>query len=276
MDHNDDDPHPPPVDTSEFFLPGAGLSALLIHGLTGTPYEMRYLGERLSAAGIRVQGVKLAGHAGAPEELAAVTHAGWYESVVEGFERLRAHGEPNVVIGLSMGALLALRLAIDQPEAVAGVAMLAPAFYLGRWSRLILRALRPAARFSDRIFFHRPGGSDIHDAAARRIHPGNRLMPLGAALNLIQLSDYVRPRLPAIEHPALLIHSRQDHVCPFGKNVGFAMNRLGSQQKRLVALDESFHVITVDSERDRVARAVIEFAEPFRQTDTPRFAGNDG
>src|SRR5256712_6165995 len=126
--NSDDDPHPRPVDTNEFFLPGSGLSALLIHGLTGTPYEMRYLGEQLAAAGIRVHAVRLAGHAGAPEELGAATHTHWYESVVDGFERLRAYGDPNVVIGLSLGAVLAARLAVDQREAVAGVVMLSPAF----------------------------------------------------------------------------------------------------------------------------------------------------
>ena len=75
MKSDSDEPpsrHAAGVDTNEFFLPGAGVSALLIHGLTGTPYEMRYLGEQLAARGVRVRGVKLAGHAGTPEALGAV------------------------------------------------------------------------------------------------------------------------------------------------------------------------------------------------------------
>src|SRR5437867_4359121 len=99
------------VDTSEFFFPGDSISALLIHGLTGTPYEMRFLGERFAAAGIRVCGVKLAGHAGAPEELAATNYNQWYESVLGAFERLQRFGDPIVVAGQSMGAMLAARLA---------------------------------------------------------------------------------------------------------------------------------------------------------------------
>ena len=264
MDSADDDPHPPQPDTKEFFFPGEGLSVLLIHGLTGTPYEMRYLGQQLAGAGMRVLGVRLAGHAGAPEELAAVTHANWYESVVDGFERLRGYGDPNVVVGLSMGALLAVRLALDQPEAVAGVAMLSPAFFLPTSTRLALRSLRPTARFADQLFVHRPGGSDIHDAAARDIHPGSRLVPLSAAMHLIELSDYLRPRLASLEQPALLIHGRQDHVCPFAKNVEFVRSHLGGKLRRFVVLEESFHVITVDSERDRVAREVADFARSLQ------------
>src|SRR5271157_3557927 len=117
------------VDTHEFFLPGAGVSALLIHGLTGTPYEMRYLGERLAARGVRVRGVRLAGHAGTPEELGSAGYDNWYESVVSGLEELRQFGEPNVVVGLSAGAVLAARLAADQGESVAGLSMLEQGFF---------------------------------------------------------------------------------------------------------------------------------------------------
>src|SRR5258708_35089274 len=102
--------HSAGVDTSEFFLPGAvatgaGISALLIHGLTGTPYEMRYLGERLAARGVRVRGVKLAGHARLPQELGAVGYDNWYENGVNGLQELRPYGEPSRVGGTSMGAV---------------------------------------------------------------------------------------------------------------------------------------------------------------------------
>jgi carboxylesterase len=277
MNKSDDDSGPLPLDTNEFFLPGSGgLSALLIHGLTGTPYEMRPLGERLVAAGVRVQAIRLAGHGGGPEELGEATHANWYESVVEGFERLRAYDEPNVVIGLSMGAVLAARLAIDQREAVSAVVMLSPAFYLPFWARAALRALRPAINIADRIYIHQRNGSDIHDAAARRVHPATRLMPLRAALNLIELSDQVRANLSELVQPTLLVHSRHDHTCPFEKNTDFLMKHLGSAEKRLVALDESFHVITVDSERERVAQETLDFILPFRRVEPARAMAGTG
>jgi carboxylesterase len=270
MSSSDDDPSPPPsVDTSAFFFPGSGLSALLIHGLSGTPYEMRYLGERLAAAGIRVNAVRLAGHAGTPEQLGAVSHLNWYESAVAGLEELRAYDDPVVVIGLSLGAVLAARLAIDQREAVAGLVMLAPAFYLPFWIRATLRAMAPARVFADRIYFSKPAGSDIHDAAARRVHPGTRLMPLRAALNLVELSANVRARLDEVVQPALIIHSRRDHTCPYDANVEPVLGRLGSSEKRAVTLEESFHVITVDSEKDRVADETLAFVNNFRRADAP-------
>jgi carboxylesterase len=276
MNKSDDDSGPLPIDTNEFFLPGSGLSALLIHGLTGTPYEMRLLGERLRAAGVRVQGIRLAGHGRGPEELGEVTHANWYESVVEGFERLRLYDEPNVVIGLSMGAVLAARLAIDQREAVSAVVMLSPAFYLPFWTRAALRVLRPAINIANRIYIHQQNGSDIHDAAARQVHPATRLMPLQAAFNLIELSDQVRANLPELVQPSLVIHSRRDHTCPFERNTDFLMKNLGSAEKRLVALDESFHVITVDSERERVVQETLDFIKPFRRVEPAQAMARTG
>lgn len=261
------------VDTRAFLLPGSGLSALLIHGLTGTPYEMRYLGERLAGAGLRVYGVKLAGHAGAPEELGTTTHHNWYESVVEGFERLRGYGDPIAVIGQSAGAVLAARLACDQREEVAGLVLLAPAFFLDRRSRLALKLLKVLGPLASRIYL-RSSGPDLHDAAARHIHPSARLMPLSAPISLYELSAAVRPRLDKIIQPTLIIHSRRDHTCPL-VNVDFLLEHLGAARKRAIILEESFHVISVDSEKERVAEETIGFLQPFR-TQSRRAPGWQG
>jgi carboxylesterase len=258
-----DEPPPRIVDTSEFFFDGSGLSALLVHGLTGTPYEMRYLGEKMAAAGIRVSGVRLAGHASAPEDLGRATQENWYESVVQRFEQLRGYGDPNIVVGLSAGAVLATRLAADQPEAVAGLVALAPAFFLPRGITFALKVIGLLGPLTRRLYLHNDEGSDIHDQSARLIHPTCKLMPLSAPLELLRLSALVRPRLERVHQPALLMHSRRDHTCPCDKNVEFVMEHLGSPQKRAVILDESFHVITVDSDKDRVAAEVIDFAAQF-------------
>jgi len=253
-----------PVDTSEFFFDGAGLSALLIHGLTGTPYEMRYLGERLAANGIRVRGVRLAGHASAPEDLGQTTQENWYESVVRGFEELHAYGDPNIVIGLSCGAVLAARLAEDQPEAVAGLVMLAPAFFLPRSQTMALKAISRFEAMTKTIYLHNQRSSDIHDQSAVLVHPTCRLMPLSAPIELLRLSAIVRAHLQRIRQPTLIMHSINDHTCPAKKNVDYLMQHLGSAQKRAVMLEESYHVITVDSDKERIATEVLGFAEQFR------------
>jgi carboxylesterase len=276
MNSQDEEPPSPDfsdVDKSEFFFPGAGASALLIHGLNGTPYEMRWLGEQLAAAGIRVRGVKLKGHAGAPEELGDSNYDNWYESVVQGFEELRSYGDPNVVIGLSMGAVLAARLAIDQREAVGGIAMLAPAFFIPRLTTLALRAVQRVGGLAKNLYVRNESGSDIHDSAARRIHPAAKLLPLSAPINLLDLSKMVRRRLERITQPALVIYSRQDHICPIVRNQPFVTRHLGSAERRDVVLEESYHVNTVDTEKHLVAAEVGAFVEQFRINPRQRAIG---
>src|ERR1019366_7219228 len=181
------------------------------------------------------------GHAAPPEELGAAGYDNGYESVGNGLEELRQYGEPNVVVGLSAGAVLAARLAADQSEAVAGLAMLAPAFFLPTSTTIMLRGVRGIlGSFVDRIYLLNPGGSDIHDAIARSIHPSCRLVPLSAPMKLLDLSAVVKPMLAHIAQPAL---------------------------------EESYHVITVDSEKERVAGEVIEFVERFRAAPQKRAAG---
>jgi carboxylesterase len=238
--------------TEAFFLPGSRLSILLVHGFGGTPYEMRYLGERLNRSGARVLGVRLAGHARTPEDLAATAHYNWYESVVDGLEQLRAYDDPIVVAGHSMGAVLGSRLAIDRREAINGLVLMAPAFFLSFNRRAVLRLIEPFIQFAENTYMH------------RSIHPRHKLMQLRAIVNLHQLARLVRMRLGEIVQPTLLIHSRRDHVCPFYKNVAFVMSHLGSADKRTVTLEESSHVITMDSEKDRVADEVEAFAVQFR------------
>jgi carboxylesterase len=270
---SDNEPPPSPslvnfIDTREFFLPGSGVSALLVHGLTGTPYEMRYLGERLSAAGIRVFAVRLAGHAGTPEELGATTHHHWYESVVDGCERLRAYGDPIVVVGLSAGGVLAARLALDQGEVVSAAVLLAPAFFLPNWQRVMLGIIKNFGSWPGMIYLRNTAGADIHDATARAVHPSSKLMPLSAPLSLCELSAMVRPRLARMVQPTMHIHSRRDHTCPYRKNVDFLKANLGSVSKRLITLEDSYHVITVDTEKQRVADEVIGFIRELSGTES--------
>jgi len=270
------DPHPPSlsqVETGDFFFAGQGVSVLLIHGLTGTPYEMRYLGERLAARGLRVRGIKVAGHAGEPWELGLTSYDNWYESAVRGFEELRAYGDPIVVVGLSMGALLAARLAADQRDSVAGLVMLSPSFFLPTSTMIAVKIAALLGSLAEKVYLYNPAGSDIHDAAAREIHPSARLMPLMAPIRLLELSAIVKPRLAQITQPALVIHAIHDHTCPIRKNVDFVMKHLGSTEKRAIELEDSYHVITVDSEKDRVANEVIEFVLRFRVAPQKRATG---
>jgi carboxylesterase len=97
-------------------------------------------------------------------------------------------------------------------------------------------------------------------------------MPLSSPLNLLDLSAMVRPMLPRVTQPALVIHARRDHTCPMRKNLNYVLKHLGSVEKRAIELDASYHVITVDTEKELVASEVAEFVERFRVAPKKRAA----
>src|SRR5262249_24567415 len=127
------------MNTEPFLLPGGPTGCLLIHVFTATPQEMRFLGARLHDRGCTVSGIRLAGHGTAVEDLARCTWRDWYASAREGLDQLQRRTTRIVVIGQSLGALLALELTADCPAMVEGVALLAPALVLSnpwlRWTK---------------------------------------------------------------------------------------------------------------------------------------------
>ena len=107
---------------------------LLIHGLTGTPTEMRLVARGLHKAGFTVYGMQLAGHCGDVNDLLKTTWQDWYKSVEVAADKLGKSVDHMFVAGLSMGAVLALRLATEQPERVAGVGVYGPTFKYDGWT----------------------------------------------------------------------------------------------------------------------------------------------
>src|SRR5690349_18829933 len=122
------------IKPSEFHLRGGRSGVLLIHGLTGTPTEMRFVGNGLNRAGFSVLGMQLAGHSGDENDLLATGWRDWYASVVEAATRLRAQVDHLFVAGLSMGAVLALKLAIDRPNDVDGLGLYGTTFFHDGWA----------------------------------------------------------------------------------------------------------------------------------------------
>ena len=114
-------------------LTGGRLGFLLIHGLGGTPLEMRYVAQGLAKAGHTVHVPQLAGHCGSSDDLRATSWGDWYGTVEQEHDRLRARCDTIVVGGLSMGAILAIHHAAMQPNTVSALALYAPTLWLDGW-----------------------------------------------------------------------------------------------------------------------------------------------
>lgn len=258
------------------FLPGSGvgrqrLGILLIHGLGGTPVEMKTLGRRLQESGATVLCCQLAGHCGTAEDLKSTGWRDWYASVEAGLSRLEAVCDTVVVGGLSMGALLAARLAWGQPQRVGGLVMLAPTLRYDGWAipwYSFLLKLLINTPIGQRYAFveHEPYGvkdARIRALVVRAMNSGDSTgagllsTPSQAIQEMWRLTADLKPRLPEIRQPTLLIHAREDDTASLS-NAFYLQRRLGGRVDALV-LEDSYHLITVDRQRDLVARRVAAF-----------------
>ena len=242
----------PKVDTAPFDLPGSSrVAALCLHGLTGTPYEVRPLGEALSQAGIRAVGPALPGHNETPQSLARVRYQQWLESARVQLMGLRDRHDVVFVVGLSMGGLLSLALASEE-RVDAAVTVGTP-----------LRLSQPLATFMPLLKFLVPfprkrGGSDICDPAARSRHPSYEIMPLAAVRQLLHLQRLVRGTLGRVTAPLLVAHGAHDATADPADSKEI-LDQAGSREREHLILEDSAHVVPVDRDGPRLAAASVEF-----------------
>lgn len=242
---------------SPFFYRGGSDGFLLVHGFTGSPWEMRFLGKRLHQRGYTVLAPRLKGHGTSPEQMITTRWRDWQKSVVEGWERLGRVCERRVVVGLSMGGVLALHLAAHYP--VDAVISLSAPF---RLQDPKLKLLPLAKRFPVNLLYRyeRELGRDIKDPAARRSMVCYSKTPVPCVVSLMELMTHVWDDLEEVRAPLLVLHAKQDHTVPF-ENSSLIYEKVGSLVKRLVPLERSYHVVTVDVEKERVAQLIVEFVE---------------
>jgi len=250
----------PPVEA--FALAGSrSLGCLLIHGFTATPDEMRPLGEALAARGFPVVGVRLAGHGTDVADLARTRWADWFASVEDGCDRLRRDVPRVAAVGMSLGALLGLHLAATRPADVDALVLCGTPLRLGdarvRWLPALARVPWLARRWAT---IPKAGGPDIADPAVRAASRSYAAMPLAALLELLRLQAVVRAEIGRVTQPALLLHGRHDHSVPLA-NLELLRRKLGSKAIETHVLERSWHIVTLDYDRDEVARLVGDFLE---------------
>lgn len=233
-----------------FRFEGNGAGVLVSHGFTGTTQSVRPLGEALARAGFTVAGPRLAGHGTSVEDMARSTAEGWISSVEEDFAWLRERTDGVYVTGLSMGGTLALYTAAVHPEFVRGVLPINACVSLDN-PDLARLAFAPGA--PDTV----PGvGSDIKAAGVQELVYDE--IPVRAIREIMALMRVTDDLLPTITVPAVVFQSVEDHVVP-PENGPYIQERLGSEYKQLIRLENSYHVATLDNDADMIAERIVRF-----------------
>jgi carboxylesterase len=252
-------------------LQGGRVGVLLIHGLGGTPVELRFIAQALARAGHTVYCCQLAGHCGTPEELRRSTWQQWYASVESAHDRLAETCDVILAGGLSMGGILALHLAQRRPAGVHGLLLFAPTLKLDGWSMpwhsVFLQYVRPLpVRLELDLTERDPYG--LKDERVRRIvvasmqsgdtgAAGVFSTPMRSFAHFNLLVAEVKRSLHNVRQPTLIVHPRQDDIASL-KNAHYLQANLGGLVDTLV-LDNSYHMVTLDQQRHIVAERTAGF-----------------
>lgn len=231
-------------------LPGGPVGALLCHGFTGTTQSMRPWAEHLAATGLSVVAPRLPGHGTRWQDMNGTRFSDWYAELERSFDELRGRCSAVFVMGLSMGGTLALRLAEERGDQVAGLVLVNPSLSTERKDARLAPLLA-------RVLPSMPGiGSDIKKPGVHELaYPRT---PLKAFVSLRAAWPVVRRDLHRITCPVLTFRSQTDHVVePVSGRTLIEGLAGGTIEERV--LHDSYHVATLDNDAPTIFAGSVDF-----------------
>jgi carboxylesterase len=233
-----------------FEFDGGDVGVLLLHGFTGSPQGLRPWGEALRDAGVTVHCPRLPGHGTDWRDLAGRRAGEIVAASEQALDELAGRSQRVVIGALSFGGALALHLAATRPGQVHGVVAVNP-WVVSRDPRLLALPLVKL------LVATAPGvGSDLADSEAKELAYAH--VPLKTLASVRAFQRRVRAALPRVTQPLLCFVSRQDHVVD-PANTELIATRAGSDDVRVVWLERSYHVATLDLERQSIFDGSVEF-----------------
>lgn len=237
-------------------------AVLLFHGMTGSPFELKKYGQYLFSLGYDVFAYCLPGHGDFVNKIMQTTYKDWLSSAYSQFENLYFKYDKVFLSGLCLGAVISLALAIKYQEKVAGVISLSTTLFLDGWRMPFYSFLLPIGLNTIIRYYYtypecEPYG--IKNIKTRKIiqkllHKSEIALdnyPMNSIYELLSLAHYVKKNLKKVITPILLIHSNQDDLTS-KKSAYFTFKNISSINKKIIILNDSYHMILYDNEKDFV------------------------
>lgn len=256
---------------------GGPIGVLLVHSLGGNPIELRFVAQALARQGYTVYCPLLSGLGGGTDVSGLSTWQDWYKAVEAAHDELRAHCDVVLAGGLSAGAMLVLRLARERKEQVDGIMLFAPTIWPNGWAIPLsfhLFKLVHQKWFARLFHFQQRAPFGIKDERIRNFviesfkgedRPIEDLFGRGGGLvwEFRQLAKDVVKRLGEISQPVAIFHPREDDQSDL-KNALALQQRL-SGIVEVTVLEDSYHMVTLDRQRNVVVDRSVDFARRLTQ-----------
>lgn len=256
-----------------FSMPGStGKGVLLIHGLTGAPGEMKFLGKKLSRRGFHIHAPLLAGHGKDEAYLKSTTWPDWLETVAEAADRFGREVDELYLAGICVGGELGLVHAQNYPDKVKGCAVYSPTFEYDGWNMQTWYSAAPLIKYFANwplirdIRFQEPYPFGLKDERLRArvaqspealIEGALAFLPMASLYQMYMLGLHLQKTGQTITTPTLIVHAKEDDMSD-PKNAYKLQKSLGGPVD-LVMLENSYHMVHVDQERDYVADLTAQF-----------------
>jgi carboxylesterase len=258
------------------------MAVLLLHGLCSTPDELRSVESSLRSLGYSVHPMAIEGYsfdaAAAVQE--ATPFEEWIDTIERRVDRLRETHDRVMLIGISAGASLALGAAVRCGPRVDALVLMSTTLQFDGWAVPKLHFLLPVMLYTPLGRFWKykeraPYGVKNERVRAwierelrtRRISSaGSSIIGVSHLREHDRLLRHLRRNLAKVVCPSVLaLHAREDEVASVA-NLGILAQELGCAAFRSVVLGNSFHMITIDNDRQQVVRETVEFAASIAQT----------
>jgi carboxylesterase len=242
---------------------GSTPALLLLHGLGATPRELDLVADLARDLGLQARGPLLPGHGTHARDLAKRRFVDWYAAAER--ELFALAGEQRVIlIGLSMGSVVAMHLAAHHPSKTLALGLLANASRMYKpypsWPLAWLSML-PGLD----ILMPKANGPDIADPDGRRSHLNYGAQPALAANSLRIAGHRALQLLPGVSCPCFIAHGQRDHVAPVS-NAWEVANRVGTNDVEVLILPDSNHIITKDVNAAVLRKRLRAFLKRFAAT----------
>jgi carboxylesterase len=256
---------------TEMFASGRAPAVVAFHGFGGTVAEIRPVLDAVVAAGYAVDAALLPGHGSRVEALQDLTFDDWLvASRARTVAALKQHGSA-ILLGFSLGSLLALEIASEGLAGVAGVVLLGNALTLAPHSSVPLGLVDRLGIALPDAYLLKPRSGDLVDPRAMGDLLGYDRHPLRSSLEVYRAGRRVKQLVGRVACPALVLHGKRDRVCPWQNATWLAEHlRQGScPDVSLRLYEKSAHVLACDGERDAVASEVVAFVKRLAPTAAP-------
>jgi carboxylesterase len=228
---------------------GGPIGIWLQHGFSGCPASMRPMAEWLTERGMTVSAPLLPGHGTAWEDLEGTTREDWEGAAESALMDLAGRCSTVIGVGLSMGGAMVLRMVERHPDTLAGAAV------INADVRRPNLALAPVVRLFTRTL--KGVGNDIKKPGQNE-QPYDRL-PVKALIQLNRFYRGVAKDLGSVRVPLLVFSSADDHLVK-PSNSQYIYDHVGSSEKDLIRMTNSYHVATLDFDAELIFERVLEFA----------------